>query len=70
MKLINAEKTLKIKIANYGLAIGGKTTNLNVLCQHTWPRAAATSSPSLPAGPHDPERLLPLRAGGICGFDR
>ena len=33
MELNKAERSIKIKIAYYGPAIGGKTTNLHVLYQ-------------------------------------
>jgi signal recognition particle receptor subunit beta len=70
MELNNTDKSLKIKIAYYGPAIGGKTTNLNVLYQHALvPRRGDFISINSQQDRTILCDLLPLRAGGFCGFD-
>jgi signal recognition particle receptor subunit beta len=70
MELNKAERSLKIKIAYYGPAVGGKTTNLNVLYQ----RALSPRKGDFVSINSQQDRtilcdFLPLRAGGFCGFD-
>ena len=70
MEVNKAERSLKIKIAYYGPAIGGKTTNLNVLYQQALsPRRGDFVSVNSQQDRTILCDLLPLRAGGFCGFD-
>jgi len=70
VELNKAERSLKIKIAYYGPAIGGKTTNLNVLYQQALsPRRGDFISVNSQQDRTILCDLLPLRAGGFCGFD-
>ncbi len=70
MELNKAARSLKIKIAYYGPAIGGKTTNLNVLYQQALsPRRGDFISINSQQDRTILCDLLPLRAGGFCGFD-
>ena len=51
------ERTIRVKIAYYGPAVGGKTTNLKVLYDRARQRAARrVRLGELAAGPHDPLR--------------
>ena len=70
MELNEAERSLKIKVAYYGPAVGGKTTNLNVLYQQALsPRRGDFVSVNSQQDRTILCDLLPLRAGGFCGFD-
>ena len=70
MELNKADRSLKIKIAYYGPAIGGKTTNLQVLYQNALsPRRGDFVSINSQQDRTILCDLLPLRAGGFCGFD-
>jgi hypothetical protein len=70
MELNQAERSLKVKIAYYGHAIGGKTTNLNVLYhQALTPRRGDFVSINSQQDRTILCDLLPLRAGGFCGYD-
>jgi hypothetical protein len=70
MEINKAERSLKLKIAYYGPAVGGKTTNLNVLYQQALsPRRGDFISINSQQDRTILCDLLPLRAGGFCGFD-
>ncbi|HVQ30974.1 MAG TPA: GTPase domain-containing protein, partial [Vicinamibacteria bacterium] len=70
MELNKAERSLKIKIAYYGPATSGKTTNLQVLYQNALsPRRGDFVSINSQQDRTILCDLLPLRAGGFCGFD-
>lgn len=70
MELNKADKTLNVKIAYYGPAIGGKTTNLQVLYQNALtPRRGDFVSINSQQDRTILCDLLPLRAGGFCGYD-
>jgi mutual gliding-motility protein MglA len=65
-----AQRTVKVKIAYYGPALGGKTTNLKVLHE----RARPEQRSDLVSVNSEQDRtilcdLLPLRTGGFRGFD-
>jgi signal recognition particle receptor subunit beta len=64
------ERTIKVKIAYYGPAVGGKTTNLKVL----YDRARGGRRGEFVSVNSQQDRtilcdLLPLRSGGFRGFD-
>ena len=70
VELNHRERTIKIKIVYYGPALGGKTTNLQVLHQH----AQQERRGELIAINSAQDRtilfdLLPLKAAGFRGFD-
>jgi signal recognition particle receptor subunit beta len=70
MELNKAKRYLRIKIAYYGPAVGGKTTNLNVLYQHALtPRRGDFVSINSQQDRTILCDLLPMKAGGFCGFD-
>ena len=70
MEINKAERSLKIKIAYYGPATCGKTTNLNVLYQQALgPRKGDFISVNSQQDRTILCDLLPLRAGGFCGYD-
>ena len=70
MELNRADRSLKIKIAYYGPATSGKTTNLHVLYQQALsPRRGDFVSVNSQQDRTILCDLLPLRAGGFCGFD-
>ena len=70
MEINKAERSLKIKIAYYGPATCGKTTNLNVLYQEALgPRKGDFISVNSQQDRTILCDLLPLRAGGFCGYD-
>ncbi len=65
-----AQRTVKVKIAYYGPALGGKTTNLKVLHERAKPQQRG----DLVSVNSEQDRtilcdLLPLRTGGFLGFD-
>ncbi len=65
-----AQRTVKVKIAYYGPALGGKTTNLKVLHEQAKPQQRG----DLVSVNSEQDRtilcdLLPLRTGGFRGFD-
>ncbi len=65
-----AQRTVKVKIAYYGPALGGKTTNLKVLHERAKPQQRG----DLVSVNSEQDRtilcdLLPLRTGGFRGFD-
>jgi signal recognition particle receptor subunit beta len=70
VELLHRERTIKVKIVYYGPAIGGKTTNLQVLHQHTH----ASHRGEFVSINSAQDRtilfdLLPIRAPGFRGFD-
>lgn len=70
VELLHRERTIKVKIVYYGPAVGGKTTNLQVLHQHTH----ATRRGEFVSINSAQDRtilfdLLPIRAPGFRGFD-
>ena len=70
MELNKAKRSLKLKIAYYGAATCGKTTNLNVLYQQALgPRKGDFISVNSQQDRTILCDLLPLRAGGFCGYD-
>jgi signal recognition particle receptor subunit beta/GAF domain-containing protein len=70
MELNKTKRYLRIKIAYYGPAVGGKTTNLNVLYQHALtPRRGDFVSINSQQDRTILCDLLPMKAGGFCGFD-
>ncbi len=65
-----AQRTVKVKIAYYGPALGGKTTNLKILHERAKPQQRG----DLVSVNSEQDRtilcdLLPLRTGGFRGFD-
>jgi signal recognition particle receptor subunit beta len=70
VELNESDRSLKVKIAYYGPAVGGKTTNLNLLYQHA---QGARRGDFISVNSQQDRTilcdLLPLRAGGFCGFD-
>ncbi len=65
-----AQRTIKVKIAYYGPALGGKTTNLKVLHERAKPQQRG----DLVSVNSGQDRtilcdLLPLKTGGFRGFD-
>ena len=65
-----AQRTVKVKIAYYGPALGGKTTNLKILHERAKPQQRG----DLVSVNSQQDRtilcdLLPLRTGGFRGFD-
>ena len=70
VELNHRERTIKVKVVYYGPAVGGKTTNLQVLHQH----AGAARRGELVSINSAQDRtilfdLLPLKAAGFRGFD-
>ncbi|MGH9884433.1 MAG: hypothetical protein ACREBE_02825 [bacterium] len=70
VELNHRERTIKVKVVYYGPAVGGKTTNLQVLHQH----AGAARRGELVSINSAQDRtilfdLLPLKASGFRGFD-
>lgn len=70
VELNHRDRTIKIKIVYYGPAVGGKTTNIQVLHQH----AMATRRGEMVSIASAQDRtilfdLLPLKAAGFRGFD-
>jgi signal recognition particle receptor subunit beta len=70
VELNHRERTIQVKIVYYGPAIGGKTTNLQVLHQY----AQATRRGQMISVNSAQDRtilfdLLPMRTGGFRGFD-
>ncbi len=70
VELLHRERTIKVKIVYYGPAVGGKTTNLQVLHQHTH---AARRGEFVSINSAQDRTilfdLLPIRAPGFRGFD-
>jgi mutual gliding-motility protein MglA len=70
VELLHRERTIKVKIVYYGPAVGGKTTNLQVLHQHT---QAARRGEFVSINSAQDRTilfdLLPIRAPGFRGFD-
>src|SRR5262249_1728156 len=70
VELSQRDRTIKVKIVYYGPAVGGKTTNIQVLHQH----ALAARRGELVSINSAQDRtilfdLLPLKAAGFRGFD-
>src|SRR5512134_998067 len=70
VELNHRERTIKVKVVYYGPAVGGKTTNLQVLHQH----AGAARRGELVSINSAQDRtilfdLLPVKASGFRGFD-
>src|SRR5687767_9758483 len=70
VELNHRDRIIKVKIVYYGPAIGGKTTNLQVMHQH----ALAQRRGELVSVNSAQDRtilfdLLPMRAPGFRGFD-
>jgi len=70
VELNHRQRTIKIKIVYYGPAVGGKTTNLQVLHHHTQPQhrgeLVSINSAQDRTILFD---LLPVKASGFRGFD-
>jgi hypothetical protein len=70
VELNHRERTIKVKIVYYGPAIGGKTTNIQVLHQHA---LAARRGDMISINSAQDRTilfdLLPLKAAGFRGFD-
>ena len=70
VELLHRERTIKVKIVYYGPAVGGKTTNLQVLHQHTQAnRRGEFVSINSAQDRTILFDLLPIRAPGFRGFD-
>ncbi len=70
VELLLRERTIKVKIVYYGPAVGGKTTNLQVLHQHTHAsRRGEFVSINSAQDRTILFDLLPIRAPGFRGFD-
>src|SRR5262245_30140843 len=68
--LNHRERAIRVKIVYYGPAVGGKTTNLQVLHQHAAvPRRGELVSISSAQDRTILFDLLPLKAPGFRGFD-
>ncbi len=70
VELSHRDRTIKVKIVYYGPPVGGKTTNLQILHQH----AEANRRGEMISINSAQDRtilfdLLPLRTGGLRGFD-
>jgi signal recognition particle receptor subunit beta len=64
------ERTIKVKLVYYGPAVGGKTTNLQVLFEHALgPRRGQLVSVNSAQDRTILCDLLPLRSGGFRGYD-